>query len=117
MNFRLPHVSLKLEMTRSKEDFFIIGDAKWKNQLKLELSDLHVTFETVEVNKEVVDAHNAALAGGIQKALYPLIESSVSFNSIAQGLQKVTINQIYQGILPSTIICGFLDNRYYVRLL
>ena len=75
------------------------------------LTDLNISLKTVDVVKDVSDAHTNFLATTKRPALYPIIESAISFQSIATGLQNVQIHSIYQGILPSQVISGLIDNK------
>ena len=103
---------MKLEFSKSKPDFFLLGaNSTFKDKLKLEILDLEISLKTARVAKAVSDAHTRALAGGLRKALYPIVHSSISFHSIPSGLKQVNINQVYQGILPSTLMCALIDNK------
>ena len=101
----LPNISLKLEFSKAKEDFFLLGKkATWKDKLRLEILDLEIVLKTSTISTVISDAHTRALAGGVRNAIYPILQSSVNFHSIAAGLKQVNIHSIYQGILPSTLM-------------
>ena len=65
---------------------------------------MEISLKTSRIAKEISDAHTRTLAGGIRKAIYPIIQSKIGFHSIPSGLKQVNINQVYQGILPSTLM-------------
>ena len=70
--FRLPNISLRLDFSKSKEEFFLLGKtATFKDKLKLEILDLEISLKTSRIEKTISDAHTRALAGGLRKALYP----------------------------------------------
>ena len=70
--YLLPLCSLKIEMQRSRENFFLIGAGAWADKLRVKLSDLKITLKTVTVAKELQDAHTNALAtNSLQRCYYP----------------------------------------------
>ena len=96
---------MKLKFSKAKEDFFLMAkNSTWKDKLRLEILDIEISLKTSKISKDVAEAHTRALAGGVSNAIYPIIESSVNFHSIAAGLKQVDIHSVYQGILPSTLM-------------
>ena len=107
--YLIPEVSIKIDLQRAKENFFLLAESKYKDHFEMELIDLKLHLRTVKVSKDLDDFISNAIDGG-RKAQYSFIESGVSFNSIGLGLLQTEIHSIYQGILPLTIFCCLVNN-------
>ena len=76
--YLLPMVSLKLEFSRSRSDFFFIAESKYADKLRVKLSNLKLTLNTVTVAKELEEAHiNMLATNPSRRAFYPIVESDV----------------------------------------
>ena len=104
----IPQVSLKIELQKADENFFIIGKKDVQDKLKLVIDDIELRGHVVNVSKEVQQSHIMNLMN--KKAIYPFTHSVVNFNSIPSGLQQTTVQGVFQGMLPTIVLCGLQDN-------
>ena len=109
----LPEVSLKIDLTRNREDFFLMADkSKLGDKLKLNLLNLKLHLKTTTVSAAITNHYENMLRD--RSALYPVIYSQISFNSLGVNMKSHDFHSIYQGLKPSTIMCCFVNNKQCV---
>ena len=106
--YLIPGVNIDISLTKSPDDFFIMSAAANASKFKLELEKVEVMVRTVATAEKVNNSYNQHLLKG-KSLLYPRTHSEVNFISI-QKQQVCDINTIYYGILPSTILIGFVED-------
>lgn len=108
-NFRylLPNVSIRIELRKANNNFFMLGAKEKGDKVKLDISKLELQLRTVR-SEAALSSHFSSLLN--RKAIYPLLESSVNFVSIAANQTKIYINSICQGFLPTMLFIGLVDN-------
>ena len=77
----------------------------------LEIEDVYLDVCKVDVADAVVIAHSNTLAKYNSK--YPIQESDIRTYEITQGSTKFVIENVYNGVVPSRVIVGFVKSSAY----
>ena len=106
--YLIPGVNIDISLTKSPEDFFVLSADTNAGKFKLDLQSVEVMVRTVETAEKVNLTYDQLLLKG-KPLLYPRTHSALNFISI-QKQQVCDVNNIYNGILPSTLLIGFVED-------
>ena len=104
-------VQMNLKFWPNKAPFYIMTDKKEKGYY-FDITDAYLNVCMVEVSPGILVGHGAALKES--PALYPYYQSDVQAVSISKGLQNFSIDNIFQGDIPSDLIVGLVSEAGYI---
>ena len=103
-------VPLKLKFWPSKPAFYLLSKDE-KSQYCFQITDAYLNICTVEVSPGILVGHAAGLEHS--PAVYPFFQSKLKTFDIAEGLYSYTVDDIFQGDVPSDIIIGLVSAEGY----
>ena len=105
----MPGVNIDISLTKSPDDFFIMSEATNAGKLRLKLEKVEVMVRTIETVPRILRQYNEHLLRG-KPLLYPRTHSSLNFLPVPKQ-QVCGIQSIHRGILPSTLVVGFVEDE------
>ena len=109
--FLLNGIQLNLKFWPNKSPFYIMTDKEDKGY-RFDITDAYLNVCMVEVSPAILVGHAAALKDS--PALYPYYQSDIQAISISKGLQTFSIDNIFQGDIPSDLIVGLVSEKAYI---
>jgi len=120
--YLLNNMDLSLCLTRASDSFVIIGDnyttgsstTSITHDIKAKVKILEATLfvRKQSIYPSIILGHQRLLESG-KRALYPVNEGSVKFFTIPQGNQSFISENVFNGVVPSKIIMGFVSNASF----
>jgi hypothetical protein len=106
--YLLPNMHVKLCFIRNADSFSFITDTE---KFKIVLSDLYLTIRKIKVRKDF----HASILSNLQKepALFPLTQSKIKTFLINSGTSSINLHNITTGIIPKSMIVGFVSSKGY----
>ena len=105
----LDGVAVKLRMVQSKNSFRLM--AKTNLHYRVTLLDVTLRVCKIYVDPAVIEAHSLSLMKN--PAIYPYMASEIKTFAIAQGTYTIKLDDIFQGKVPSTLVCGMVMAEAY----
>jgi hypothetical protein len=103
-------VEINLKFWANQPAFYLMSSEKDK-RYEFVITDAYFNACMVEVSPAIVVGHAAALKE--YPALYPISQSDIKTFSISQGLYDFTVDNIFQGDVPSNVIIGLVASEGY----
>lgn len=100
-------VTLRLRMTRSKDQFVLMGAADHT----VEIVSAKLWMRKLKIAPSLALAHEKMLLK--KTAKYPINRVELKVFHLPSGLKSFTRDALFQGQLPKRIILGIVDNRAY----
>jgi hypothetical protein len=104
--YLLPHVDVRVKLTRSKVNFCLMTDSTEAIKLQIEQATLYV--RRVKVNPSVLLGHELGLKSS--NAIYSLQQTEMMTYTIAKGNKSHIQDNIFRGLLPKLLIVGLVSN-------
>jgi hypothetical protein len=108
--FILNGVEINLKFWPNKPSFYLMTPDK-ESRYEFMITDAYFNACMIEVSPAVIVGHAAALKD--YPALYPFNQSDVKTFSIAKGLYDFTVDNIFQGDVPTSVIVGLVPSEAY----
>ena len=104
----VPGRELKLQMTRSSNEFLLLSNATNKNY-RVGIKDLFLMYERVFLKPRVFETFMKTwTVGGV--ALYPSNQTTILRIPLPQNTTTFNIPYVFQGTLPQHIMLAFVDS-------
>jgi hypothetical protein len=103
-------VEINLKFWPNKPAFYLMSTIK-NERFEFVITDAYFNACMVEVSPAIVVGHSAALAD--YSALYPISQSDIKSFSIGKGLYDFTVDNIFSGDIPSSVIIGLVPSEGY----
>ena len=105
--FLLNGVELKLRLVRSRDTFSLMGVEGYK----IKITEANLLVRRVKVSPSVLISH----AKGLEKhtAKYPITRADVKTNTISTGVRSASLDNVFNGQLPTRIIVGMVANAAF----
>lgn len=100
-------IDLKFTLTLNDPSFYLFG--KSNSQLVIHKSSILTRF--CKINENVILYHNRLLNSS--NAIYPFTRSNVRSYIVPTGIQSITFDNIVNGLLPDSIVFGFVTNEAF----
>jgi hypothetical protein len=105
--FLLSNIDVKLKLTRSKENFVLLGT----EDAKIAIDEISFFCRKVKLNDAVIAAHEQMLLS--QKANYILNKTDLKYFVIPAGITSVNKENIIQGNLPKKMYLTFVNTNSF----
>lgn len=107
--FSTPHLllngmDLKIVLTLNSDEFFFFETKK----SKFVIQKASVSVKQCKINHNILLQHHKLLSS--KKAHYSYSRSNLRTFTIPTGIQSIQIDNIVNGILPTSLVFGFIDN-------
>jgi len=103
-------VPLKLRFWPNKPEFYLLSKEEGK-RYRFHITDAYLNLCTVEVSPAILVGHAAGLEHS--PVMYPFYQSSLKTFEISEGAYSHTVNDIFQGDVPSDVIVGLVPAANY----
>lgn len=103
-------VSLDILLTLDSPEFFLMGSDKVETVVKVLEANLYVKH--VVVNPQL-HMHNLKLLHSGKKVVYPYKKALIKTFTIPQGLTSIELNNVFNGVLPSNMVVGMVENQSF----
>ena len=102
-------VDVGINLVQNKNSFRLI--AQGTEQYKLKLT--HVSLKACKVypDNNMIISHGETMLE--EEALFPFTQIDIKTFSISQGTYTINLDDVYQGKIPSLLVCGFVDSAAY----
>lgn len=100
-------LDLKIVLNLNDEEFYFMETGK----SKIVIHKAAVYVRHCQINHNILLEHHKLLNS--QKALYPFSRTNIKTFTIPPGIQSIQIDNIVNGILPSSLIFGFVQNEAF----
>jgi hypothetical protein len=104
-------IEINLRFWPNKSPFYL-SSANTDQEYSFRITDATLNVCMVEVSPGVLVGHAAALKDS--PALYPFPQSEFKVFSIPQGQYEESIDNIFQGAIPSDVIVGIVESKSYI---
>lgn len=103
-------VPINLKFWPNRPAFYLLADNS-ETRYEFVITDAYFNACMVDVSPAIVVGHAAALKD--YPALYPILQSDIKSFSIGKGLYDYTIDNIFQGDIPDSVIIGIVSSEAY----
>lgn len=105
--FLLNGVELKLRLIRSRDSFCLLGDDGYK----IQITEANLFVRRIKVSPTVLISHAKSLEKTTAK--YPITRSDVKCNTVSAGVRSASLDNVFNGQLPTRIIVGLVSNTAF----
>ena len=105
-------VSIGIKLWPSLDAFRLITDSLTPNQ-KVQIVDVRFKLCVQRLNGGALVAHEKLLQE--QPAMYPYLRSEIKATSIAMGQYGLSVDDLFQGLVPSKLIVGWVSSAAYME--
>lgn len=105
--YLLNGVTMKIKMSRSKQQFVLMGDANFS----IDVLSAKLWVRKLKISPSLALAHEKMLARNTAK--YPMTRVEVKVFHLPAGQKSYNHDGLFMGKLPKRIILGIVDNRAY----
>ena len=106
----LPGVDVDIKLWPTRDEFRLITNPEGL-KCKVILEDIYLDICKVHVSPEVMVGHNSGLE--LSDALYPFQRTDIRTYNIAANMYGNTIEDIWQGEVPSRLVIGMVSSEAY----
>ena len=110
--YLLNGVPLKVVLFQSKNPFRVMKDKTLTDNFKVILTSACLKVCKVLPSPGIITAHGQSLEDKNQ-AIYPYMKADIKTFAIAKGSYSVFLDDIYQGQLPSRLVCGLVKSEAF----
>ena len=107
--YLLNGVAVKIVMSQTKNSFRLMRTGT--ENYKVLLTDMVLKVCKVLPSPGIITAHSQMLA--TKTAIYPFMRADIKTFAIAQGSYSVHLDDVYQGQVPSRLVCGFVKSEAF----
>lgn len=100
-------VDLKITIILNEPDFYMLETGT----SKLVINKSSILMRFCKINQSMILHHEKLLNS--QKALYPYAKSNIRSFVIPTGIQTISIDNIINGVLPDSLVFGFVTNEAF----
>lgn len=108
--FLLPNVDLKFVLNLENPDFYTME--KSTNTSRLHVHEAVLRVKRFTVSPKVLMQHHQKLGRG-EQAVYPFRGVELKAFTIAQGVRGANIDNIFTGIVPTSVVVALVSNAGY----
>jgi len=108
--YMLNGVDIGLKFWPNKAPFYLLS-SNGENNYKFEIKDVVLNACTAEISPAILVGHAEALK--IAPAVYPYFQSDVKSYEISQGVFQKSVDNIFNGEVPSEVIIGLVSAQAY----
>ena len=90
---------------------FLLQSADKESRYEFVITDAYLNVCMVDVSPAILVGHASTMKD--YPALYPFLQSDIKSFSIAQGLFDYTVDNIFQGDIPSEVLIGLVASEAY----
>lgn len=98
-------VEINLKFWRNKPSFYLNSGGE-NTRYEFIITDAYLNVCMVDVSPAILVGHAAALKE--HQALYPFHQSDIKTVSIGKGMLDITVDNIFQGDIPSEVLVGLV---------
>ena len=102
-------VGVRVRMVQTKNAFRLM--AANSEQYKVLLKEVTIKACKIYVDPAIIQAHNESIKN--TPAIYPFMESDIKSFAIAKGSYLITLDDVYQGKVPSRLVCAIVRADAY----
>ena len=106
----LPSVDIDIKLWPTHDEFWLITNPD-ELECKITIEEIFLNVCKVSVSPEVMMGHNAGLE--ISEGKYPFQRTDIQTFNIAENSYGTTIEDIWQGEVPSWLIIGMVKSESY----
>ena len=102
-------VDVGITLVQNKNAFRLMAEGAEQYKLKL----THVAIRACKIfpDSTMIKSHGETIED--KEAIYPFTQMDIKTFSIAQGTYTVNLDDVYQGKIPSLLVCAFVDSAAY----
>lgn len=101
-------VQLNIKLFPASNDFVLMSET---SGFKVEISDAILKVCHQKVNPAIIVGHDNALSHS--NAIYPFMRSNIKTFSVAAGLQSFSVDDVWQGDLPTRVIIAMTSSAAF----
>jgi hypothetical protein len=106
-----PKATVNIKLTREHDNFILLSDSTTK-KYKIEIIDMKLYIRRLTIANNIRASHDAAW-NAKKPIILPINKSEMKAFTFTAGLATASIPNLFNGILPKSIIFGMLDNTAY----
>jgi hypothetical protein len=103
-------VPLRIKLWRHKDSFCLMSESSLE-RYRIEITDAFLKLCCVKVNPGILIGHSEVIKS--QPALYPFMKSDIKAFSIPKGQFNITLDNLYQGLVPCNLTIGLVSSEAY----
>ena len=106
--FLVNGVPLRIRFYKNKDNFCLLSD---QDNYRVHITDAVLKVCSIKVNPGILVGHGDLFKNHM--ALYPFTKSDIKCFSIPKGQFNISLDNLYQGAVPSTLTVGLVTSQAY----
>ena len=108
--YLLNEVDVRVKLFQSKTNFRLMTSVT-DTKFKVKITDVILKAAMMGISPEILKSHSRILEK--KPAIYPIMRTDIKSFAIAKGQYNLTLNDIFQGKIPSRLVLGLVSADAY----